>query len=353
MQPQLPESPTSGLARFDLPDATTLITFFAVVVTLIVADRILRRPKRVHRLHHDLIMIALTGCGLIVVIWTFDPAQRDAAFTLGGILISAIIALSSGTWIGNGMAGILLRVQRHFRAGDYIRVGDWAGRVTERGLFFTEIQNELRDLVTVPNSYLANRPTKVIRTPSTLICTEVSLGYDVSRSEVEQLLLDAAQAAGLADSFVHILALGDFAISYRVSGLLTDSQELLSGRSRLNAMVLDTLHAGGIEIVSPSFMNQRVLAPEQAMIPDATGRPLPTTRGTRPEAVMFDKAKAAAARERLAALVESVNAKVQQLKAEIERSTPESREDLTQRLERLEKRRTWLIDLIARQEEEV
>lgn len=244
MQSQPPEPATSALARFGLPDAATLVTFAAVVLTLIIVNRTLRRPKRIHRLHHDLIMLALTGCGLIVVIWTFDPAHRDAAFTLGGILISAVIALSSGTWIGNGMAGVLLRVQRHFRAGDYIRVGEWAGRVTERGLFFTEIQNELRDLVTVPNSFLASHPTKVIRTPSTLICAEVSLGYDVSRTEVERLLLEAAATAGLEDSFVHILALGDFSISYRVSGLLADSQGLLSARSRLRAMVLDALHAG-------------------------------------------------------------------------------------------------------------
>lgn len=98
-------------------------------------------------------------------------------------------------------------------------------------------------------------------------------------------------------------------------------------------------------------MNQRVLTPEQAMIPDSVGHPSPRPRGTRPEAVMFDKAKAAAARERLTALVESVDAKVRQLKTEIEGSTPETREDLTRRLERLEQRRTWLVELIARQEE--
>jgi len=37
-------------------------------------------------------------------------------------------------------------------------VGDYFGRVTERGLFHVEIQTEDRDLATLPNMFLVSQP---------------------------------------------------------------------------------------------------------------------------------------------------------------------------------------------------
>ena len=45
-------------------------------------------------------------------------------------------------FIGNVMAGLMLRAVRNFRTGDFVRVEKHFGRVTERGLLHTEIQTE-------------------------------------------------------------------------------------------------------------------------------------------------------------------------------------------------------------------
>ena len=60
--------------------------------------------------------------------------------------------------------------------------------------------------------------------------------------------------------------------------------------------MLDSLHRAKIEIVSPTFMNQRQLKPEQIFIPKTsrTSKPkLPNADETRPEEKMFDKAEVA------------------------------------------------------------
>ena len=329
-----------------LPDPTTLLTVAIVVGGLLLANLVMRRVMRARRLQHDVVMIGLTLLGLLMVIWTFDSGYRDSAFTIVGILVSAAIALSSGTLVGNGMAGLMLRAQRHFKTGDYIRVGDVFGRVSERGLFFTEIQNELRDLVTLPNSQLASEPVTVMRTPATLVRAEISLGYDVAHTKVENLLCDAAVAAGLDDAFVHILALGDFSISYRVSGLLADTKRLLSARSLLNASVLDTLHAANVEIVSPAFMNQRQIGDQVMIPPPMEAARLRSKSRQAPEAVMFDKAEEAATKERLETLIATVDTKIETLRVEAAHATEGDREPLARRLEQLESRRTWLVELI-------
>lgn len=134
----------------------------------------------------------------------------------------------------------------------------------------------------MPNLDLVTQPMKIARSSGTIVSAEVSLGCDVPRQRVAELLQAAARQAGLAEPFVQVRALGDFLVTYRAAGLLDEVASLISTRSRLREAILDSLHAAGIEIVSPNFMNTRA-QPEQArIIPptvDALERGDGTTRG--------------------------------------------------------------------------
>jgi small conductance mechanosensitive channel len=200
------------------------------------------------RLRSQIIMIGLTLAGLlaIILVLPISDSSRGQLLSLIGIVLSAAIALSSTTLLGNAMAGLMLRVVRGFRSGDFIRVGDHFGRISEQGLFHVEIQNEDRDLTTLPNLYLVTNPVKVIRSSGTFISASLSLGYDIPHRKIEKLLLDSAVSSGLEDPFVQIIELGDFSITYRVAGLLKEVKQVISTRSRLHAAILDTLHDAGI-----------------------------------------------------------------------------------------------------------
>jgi len=134
-------------------------------------------------------MVLLTAAGLLIVILVIPmgDTMRGQVLSLIGILLSAAIALSSTTVPGNAMAGVMMRGVRNFRMGDFIRAGEHFGRVSEQGLFHTEIQTEDRELTTIPNLHLVTHPVTTIRTSGTMISTSVSLGYDVSRLRIEEL----------------------------------------------------------------------------------------------------------------------------------------------------------------------
>ena len=214
------------------------------------------------------LLAALIGVALVLPI---DASIRGQLLTLLGLLLTAIITLSSTTIAANAMAGFMMRSLKTFSAGDFIQVGDYFGRVTEQNLFHTEIQTEDRDLLTIPNVYLAAKPVKVVHASGTVISAEVSLGYDVDNRKVEEALLAAATAAELLDPFVYMLSLGDFSIVYRVAGRLDNVKQMLSVRSNLRRQMIDHLHLHEIEIVSPSFMNQRQVTepvlPQRRYIP--------------------------------------------------------------------------------------
>jgi len=82
--------------------------------------------------------------------------------------------------------------------------------VVKQRIFHTEIQLEDSNFTTIPNLYITNNPVKFIRKTNTVISTSVSLGYEISRDQIENALKEAANAAGLADPYVYITHLGDF-----------------------------------------------------------------------------------------------------------------------------------------------
>ncbi len=287
-----------------LPFALTLV---AVVIMLALANYLFfwrtRSFESSSRIPRQLAMLALTLAGGVALVLSLpiSDTTRGQLLSLLGIVLSAAIALSSTTLIGNAMAGFMLRAVGNLRPGDFVEIDGRFGRVSERGLLHIEIQTEDRDLVTLPNLYLVSNPVKVVRSSGTIITASVSLGYDVPHERVEDLLIQATRRAGLEDPYVQIVELGDFAITYRACGFLGEVKQILSARTRLRGAMLDVLHGADIEIVSPTFMNQRIHTAEDHVTPDPKlARPWrPVRPTTAPEEIVFDKAEAAAARSEL------------------------------------------------------
>ncbi len=289
-----------------------LSTLAVVAVVLVVVDRVLK--KRWHgnpdaQFKFQLIMLALTFSGGLAVVVALPVSEtlRGQLLSLIGILLSAAIALSSTTFIGNIMAGIMLKAVKSVRPGDFVTVSDITGRVTEMDLLHSEIQTEDRDLVTVPNLYLVTQPLKVVRSSGTIVSAEVSLGYDIPHTRVAELLREATAKAGLTDGFVQVRALGDFSVVYRAAGLLEEVTSLISVRSRLRESMLDSLHGAGIEIVSPNFMNTRAIGDAKLFIPEVTESTASVEKVVAEE-LIFDKADEAASVDDIRRLIEETDA---------------------------------------------
>lgn len=268
-----------------------LIIGIAILLHRVVMKRLAEEPGSNFRSQLLALGLGLTALIAMVVVLPIGDALRGQLLGFLGILLSAVIALSSTTFVGNVMAGAMLRVIKSCRPGSYVEIGDNIGRISEMDLFHCEIQTEERDLVTLPNLYMVTNPMRVLRSSGTIITVQVSLGYDVPRTTIEKLLLEAAEQAELTDAFVQTRELGDFSVTYRVCGLLTDLSKLIATRSRLRNAVMDSLHGGGVEIVSPTFMNQRPQQPGEKMIPKMPARAATeSTDAAAPDAVVFDKA---------------------------------------------------------------
>jgi small-conductance mechanosensitive channel len=314
----------------------------AVLLLTLIDFFLRRRGEKMDRemFFRQIIMFLITGLAILAVIIALpvDPETRGDLLGILGLVLTGIIAISSTTFVTNAMAGLMLRAIRSYRPGDFIRTGDQFGRVTERGLFHTEIQTEDRDLATIPNLYLVTHPVTVVHATGTIVSCELSLGYDVSHTTLEPLLTKAAAEAGLESPFVQITDLGDYAVTYRVAGGLTEVKRLLTARSQLRQHILDTLHGAGIEIMSPAFMVQRPQPDAPPAIPPVTPTRTQPESDEAPEERIFDKAEEAAGLEELRTERDTLATEIEELKKTLAAASKDHRDDIKASIAQREKR---------------
>ncbi len=234
-------------------------------------------------------ILILIGAIIFILVLPIEKELKGQVLGFLGIILSAGIALSSTTVLGNMIAGIMNNSMKRFRNGDLIKIGDFHGKVIKKSIFHTEIQLEDSNFITIPNLYIANNPVKLTRKTNTVISTSVSLGYDVPRDKIEKALINAAISVDLKDPYVYITSLGDFSVVYKIHGFLEDSGKFFSTNSLLNAKVMDKLHAEKIEIVSPTFMNQRRVEDKEFIPKKEIKEMTPISKKT-PEDLVFDEA---------------------------------------------------------------
>ena len=309
-----------------------VVTLFIVVSGLAAVQFWMKRNQPANpdaRLPRQL---AIVGCYVLAALMItlalpISETTRGQVLSLAGLVITALIALSSTTLVANAMAGVLLRMVDSFQPGDFIRVGDHFGRVSERGLFHTEIQTEDRDLMTLPNMHLITNPVTVVHDTGTIVSASLSLGYDLHHKLIEKHLKLAANNAQLSDPFVQIRELGDYSVVYRIAGKLEDVNSLITARSRLRACVLDELHEAGIEIVSPSFMNQRPQTNDNKIIPKTyrEARRI-EAEATNVEGLVFDKAEQASQDQQRRNRIDELQKLLVELKSADKENNPQRNE---------------------------
>lgn len=315
-------------------------------ISLLILSRLTQRASNIDA-PSLVLQLIFWGAGLAVVValvvaLPLEAGVRGQILSLIGVVLTAIIALSSTTFVSNAMAGIMLQATRPFKPGDFILVNGVFGRVTRRSLVSTRIQTETRDFTNLPNLLLVTQPVTVQHREGTIIQADVSLGYDVHHSLAKRELLKAAENAGLADPYVLVAELLDHAVVYRAAGFLEDVVNPLTARSQLRQKMLDALHGAGIEIASPNIVAQRQQSGDTQTLPEEVVSRPTRSPAQKPDTKIFDSAHAAANTEALREQIRELKTEIDAQQEKIKAASDETRASETLALESLERQLKWL-----------
>jgi small-conductance mechanosensitive channel len=114
--------------------------------------------------------------------------------TLGGALALAL-GFAAQDLVGNFVAGVFILKDKPFEVGDWIEWEDKSGVVREIDLRVTKVETFNNEVITVPNSDLANNPvTNPMANEKLRLQFTFGIGYDDDIDEAAEIIIEDARS---------------------------------------------------------------------------------------------------------------------------------------------------------------
>jgi small-conductance mechanosensitive channel len=217
---------------------------------------------------------------VMVMIWAFAfilaypyiPGSQTEAFKGVSVFVGLIITLGSGGLVSQMLSGLVVVYSRAFRTGDFVRIGETEGVVSEVGMLSAKVVTRRREEITIPNSVLVSSTsvnyTRLAGGEGAVLAATVTIGYDAPWRQVHALLLLAAErTAGIRKDprpRVQQKALADFYVEYCLLFNLDRPEDRFAALSEVHAQIQDAFNEFGVQIMSPHFESQ---PPSQIFVP--------------------------------------------------------------------------------------
>jgi small-conductance mechanosensitive channel len=226
-----------------------------------------------------------------IIVWLFTlamaypylPGSGTEAFKGLSVLVGLMLSLGASSLVGQAASGLILTYGRAFRKGEFVRVADQEGTVTEMGIFTTRIRTGRGEELTISNASILGSTTRnysrAVNGDGFVLDTTVTIGYDTPWRQVHAMLIEAAmRTAGVLhdpEPKVFQTSLSDWYPAYRLV-----CQAIPEGPtpralllSNLHANIQDVFNDYGVQIMSPHYIADplapKVVAPADRYAPPA------------------------------------------------------------------------------------
>ncbi|MHC7717857.1 mechanosensitive ion channel family protein [Klebsiella pneumoniae] len=258
-----------------------LLTWLIIRLVKVVLDQVAAGRIQIPGIHPE--TVSATRRLISVVIWLFAlsaaypflPGANSLAFKGISLFFGLMLTLGSTGVMTHAMSGLVLIYSRALRKGDWIRLADNEGQVSEIGVLATKILTRENYIVTAPNAVVVSG--KIINLSAESadggvnLTTSVTIGYDTPWRQVHALLeLAARRTPGIDQQIAPVvrkLGLLDWYTSYELQVRLLPTTKLPDGRNALHSSIIDVFNEFGVQIMSPNFVMQpkaAVVVPQEA-----------------------------------------------------------------------------------------
>lgn len=207
------------------------------------------------------VSVALLWLFALIIAYPYLPGSGTDAFKGVTVFAGLLLTLGSSGVVGQAMSGLVLMYARALRQGDYVKVGDVEGTVTELGLLSTKIRSNKLEEITIPSAVVLGNTvlnySRLAAERGVILHTEVTIGYDAPWRQVHALLLEAARRTSSLRNdpapFVRQRSLSDFYVAYELNAYCDTPHRRRAALSELHAHIQDTFNEHGVQIMSPHY----------------------------------------------------------------------------------------------------
>jgi small-conductance mechanosensitive channel/CRP-like cAMP-binding protein len=261
--------PIAGSGPLALIASTLVATGAVILVALVVFDLVLARANlRVPSIVRELLQ-AVTLFLVLLVLLRRSGVDLVSLVTTSAVL-TAVIGFALQSTIASIFAGVALQLDDSIRIGEWIRIGEREGQITEIRWRSTLLLARDGSTIVVPNADLVSHHViNFSKLPGKHRLTiDVGLHYRHPPRQVHRVLLDAIRGAPgvLASPSPDCLtaSFGDSAVGYQLRFWTSDFLREEQTRAEVCLRVWYAAHRAGLEIPYP--IRTLVGAPEPAAI---------------------------------------------------------------------------------------
>ena len=199
----------------------------------------------------------------LAMAYPYLPGAQTEAFKGLTVILGIMVSIGASGLIGQIASGMILVYTRAFAVGEYVRIQDCEGTVTELGLFVTRPRTGMGEEIALSNSVVLTNVTRnyarVTAGSGFVLDTTISIGYDTPWRQVHAMLLEAATAIPENSSepapYVVQTALSDFCVAYKLVVYVGAEKPAIRARvtSDLYASIQDTFNKYEVQIMSPNY----------------------------------------------------------------------------------------------------
>lgn len=200
----------------------------------------------------------------ITVAYPYIPGSETPAFRGISVFVGLMLSLGSAGLVNQVMSGLVVVYARAIRPGEYVRIGDQEGIVSQVGLLSTKLSTFQKEEVTIPNAVLVGSATtnysRLADEHGAVVSTSVTIGYDTPWRQVEALLRLAAERTADVRTQppprVLQRQLDDFYVEYLLLVNVDQPARRPAILAALHAQIQDAFNEFGIQIMSPHYLDQ-------------------------------------------------------------------------------------------------
>jgi small-conductance mechanosensitive channel len=207
--------------------AGVVLFLFGIIRLVLEAIDALTRRGRSHfsTIFKDLLMFALWGIVVGVVLYTDFGVQPLSILTTTTV-VAAVVGLALQETLSNIFSGLTLQLSKPFLPGDWVKAGDFIGRVRGINWRTTTIVTRANERLDIPNATIGKEV--LVNYAEDEICDEISIGisYNVPPNRVREVIVkvlhDLPHVLPHRTPLVLPWEYGDSAIRYRVKYWISD-----------------------------------------------------------------------------------------------------------------------------------
>jgi small-conductance mechanosensitive channel len=212
----------------------------------------------------------------VAMAYPYLPGSHTEAFKGLSVIVGLMVSIGASGVVGQIASGVMIVYTYALKKGEYVRIQNYEGTVTELGLFVTRLRTGLGEEIALPNAFVLGNVTRnfsrIDGDRGYVLDCKLTIGYDTPWRQVHALLLEAAAAIPeirkVPAAYVVQTALSDFYVEYKL--VVNVDTDVPATRARvasdLHAAIQDAFNRHGVQIMSPHYFRDPA---EPKLVPEA------------------------------------------------------------------------------------